>query len=232
MNKTKFSIVIPVYNEAKNIGKLINEILFNLKDFDYELIIVNDGSIDKTSEIIQRQKVEKIELINFEKNHGQSYSIYEGIRHSKNNTIVTLDGDLQNDPSDIINLLDIYFNDNEIKLISGIRKNRKDNALKIISSRIANFIRSLLLKDNCPDTGCSLKVFERSIFLKIIYFNGIHRFIPTFFENMGFKVLYIDVNHRKRVAGRSNYGTIDRLIRGIIDLYKVKKILLDMNKND
>lgn len=232
MQNKKFSIVIPVFNEAQNIQKLIDEILFNLKDFDYELIIVNDGSIDNTIDILNTIKYDNIELINFEKNYGQSYSIYQGIKNSKNDIIVTLDGDLQNDPTDIKKLLDLYINNDEIKLISGIRKNRKDTLLKIISSKIANFIRSLLLKDSCPDTGCSLKVFDKSIFLKIIYFNSIHRFIPTFFENMGFKVLYVSVNHRKRIAGRSNYGTIDRLVRGIVDLYKVKKILLDMNKND
>jgi len=232
MIKAKFSIVIPVFNEAQNIEKLINEVSFNLKNCDYQLIIVNDGSVDNTIDIIKRIKSNNIELINFEKNYGQSYSIYNGIKHSKNNIIVTLDGDLQNDPSDIRKLLEIYTNNDEIKLISGIRKNRKDTILKIVSSKIANFIRSLLLKDNCPDTGCSLKVFDRSIFLKIIYFNGIHRFIPTFFENMGFKALYVNVNHRKRIAGMSNYGTIDRLIRGIIDLYKVKKILSNMKNND
>ena len=232
MIKAKFSIVIPVFNEAQNIEKLINEVSFNLKNCDYQLIIVNDGSIDNTLDIIKKIKCNNIELINFEKNYGQSYSIYNGIKHSKNNIIVTLDGDLQNDPSDIRKLLEIYTNNDEIKLISGIRKNRKDTFLKIVSSKIANFIRSLLLKDNCPDTGCSLKVFDRSIFLKIIYFNGIHRFIPTFFENMGFKALYVNVNHRKRIAGISNYGTIDRLIRGIIDLYKVKKILSNMKNND
>ncbi len=232
MIKAKFSIVIPVFNEAQNIEKLINEVSFNLKNCDYQLIIVNDGSVDNTIDIIKRIKSNNIELINFEKNYGQSYSIYNGIKHSKNNIIVTLDGDLQNDPSDIRKLLEIYTNNDEIKLISGIRKNRKDTFLKIVSSKIANFIRSLLLKDNCPDTGCSLKVFDRSIFLKIIYFNGIHRFIPTFFENMGFKALYVNVNHRKRIAGMSNYGTIDRLIRGIIDLYKVKKILSNMKNND
>ena len=232
MIKAKFSIVIPVFNEAQNIEKLINEVSFNLQNCDYQLIIVNDGSIDNTIDIIKKIKCNNIELINFEKNYGQSYSIYNGIKHSKNNIIVTLDGDLQNDPSDIRKLLEIYTNNDEIKLISGIRKNRKDTFLKIVSSKIANFIRSLLLKDNCPDTGCSLKVFDRSIFLKIIYFNGIHRFIPTFFENMGFKVLYVNVNHRKRIAGISNYGTIDRLIRGIIDLYKVKKILSNMKNND
>lgn len=217
-----------------NINILFNEIIKALKDYDkshFELILVNDGSSDDTERFVKNlEKHIFVKCIYQNENHGQSYSIHNGIKNSKFDTIVTLDGDGQNDPKDINKLLNLYFDKNEYSLISGIRIVRKDSYLKIISSKVANKIRSHILKDNCPDTGCSLKVFDKNIFLKFPYFNGIHRFIPALFIGFGFNVSYVPVNHRLRLNGNSKYGTIDRLIKGIKDLILVKKIIKNNKK--
>tara|TARA_B100000989_G_C19473554_1_gene441828 strand:+ start:382 stop:1068 length:687 start_codon:yes stop_codon:yes gene_type:complete len=223
-----FSIVIPIYNEALNIQNLVEEIFDNLKNLknNYELILIDDASTDNTFDKISALK-KKYDIIyqKNNKNNGQSFSIKEGVAVSRYDTIVTMDGDGQNNPKDIIKLLNIYGNKNEFFLVSGIRLKRKDNLIKIISSKIANKVRSIILKDNCKDTGCSLKVFDKKSFLDLPYFNSIHRFIPSLFEARKLKVKYIYVDHRPRINGNSKYGTFDRLIRGIVDLYKVYKII-------
>ena len=222
-----FSIVIPIYNEAQNIESLVYEIFNSLKDHnDFEVIIVNDFSSDNTIDVVNAFKKKlNITLINNPKNKGQSFSIHKGVLKSKNNTIVTIDGDGQNNPIDIIKLLQIYFSKNEISLVGGIRVKRKDSLIKIISSKIANNIRSNILKDECKDTGCSLKVFNKSIFLQFPFFDGIHRFLPALFTGYGYKTLFIEVDHRPRTRGYSKYKIVDRLYRGIIDIIKVKKII-------
>ena len=222
-----FSIVIPVFDEAQNIEALVNEIFNSLKDYnDFELIIVNDSSTDNTIDLVCALKKKfNILLINNPKNKGQSFSIHKGIRESKYDTIVTIDGDGQNSPYDISSLLKIYFSNHNISLVGGIRKKRQDNLIKIISSKIANTIRSKLLKDGCEDTGCSLKVFDKRIFLRFPYFDGIHRFLPALFTGYGYKTQFINVDHRPRIKGYSKYGTLDRLYRGIIDIIRVKKII-------
>ena len=175
-----FSIVIPLFNEDKNITPLIDEIADSISIYNnYEIILINDASTDKTLNTIKKIKNSSVKVINNLINKGQSYSIHKGIEYSKNNIIITIDGDGQNDPNDIPKLLEIYISNSEIKLIGGIRKNRKDTTIKKISSKIANYIRSIILKDNCKDTGCSLKVFDKKIFLSFPYFDGIHRFLPA-----------------------------------------------------
>ena len=227
-----FSIVIPIYNEAQNIKSLVYEIFNSLKDHnDFEVIIVNDFSSDNTTDIVNTLKKKlNISLINNPKNKGQSFSIHKGVLKSKNNTIVTIDGDGQNNPIDIVKLLEIYFSNKEIFLVGGIRVKRKDSLIKIISSKIANKIRSNILKDGCEDTGCSLKVFDKSIFLQFPFFNGIHRFLPALFNGYGYKTFFIAVDHRPRIRGYSKYKIVDRLYRGIIDIIRVKKIIRK-NKN-
>ena len=221
-----FSLVIPLYNESKNIQFLLDEITSNLINYkNYEIILVNDASTDNTSKIINNLSINNIKVINNNKNKGQSFSIYEGIKKSSNKIIVTLDGDGQNDPADIPKLYDLYSSNEDIKLIGGIRRNRKDNYTKRISSKIANFIRSRILNDECEDTGCALKVFDKKIFLSFPFFDGVHRFLPALFKGYGHKTLFVDVNHRKRNHGSSKYGTMNRLFAGIRDILKVNKIL-------
>lgn len=221
-----FSIIIPLFNEEKNIISLIDEIKIILKSFpNYEIVLVNDSSTDHTLDKIKNIKYNDVKIINNNKNEGQSFSIHEGISHASYNVIVTIDGDGQNDPSDIPKLLKEYLNNKELQLIGGIRSKRKDNFIKIISSKVANFIRSKILKDNCKDTGCSLKVFNKEIFLSFPYFNGMHRFLPALFKGYGYETSFISVNHRSRKYGSSKYGTINRLIIGTRDMIKVNKIL-------
>ena len=228
-----FSIIIPIYNEQESIKYLIEEIYSSLKEFrDFEIIIVNDFSSDDSLEVLKTiNKNIDFKIINNKKNEGQSFSINNGIMNSKFDIIITLDGDGQNNPADIPNLLKNYQSSNELKLVGGIRVNRKDNMIKILSSKTANFIRSNYLNDNCIDTGCSLKVFDKKIFLKFPYFDGIHRFLPALFNGYGYKTNFINVDHRPRVRGYSKYGTIDRLFKGITDMIRVKKIIKH-NKNN
>ena len=223
----KFSIIIPVFNESDNIENLVLEIFNSLSLYEnFELIIVDDGSTDNSLNVIKNiQKNHPVKLLEHNKNLGQSRSIYTGIKNSSTETIVTLDGDGQNNPKDIPKLLEIYFSSNNITLVSGIRMKRKDNLIKIIASKIANSIRSYILEDNCPDTGCSLKVFQKNIFLNFPYFDGIHRFIPALFNGYGQKIQFISVDHRLRTKGISKYGIFDRLFKGVYDLFRVKRII-------
>ena len=229
----EFSIIIPVLNEEKNIIKLVKEIFSALDDYNnFELIIVNDGSKDNTLENLKSLKIEfPIKIINNINNYGQSYSINEGIKQSNYNTIVTLDGDGQNNPIDIPKLLNVYFANDGIKLVGGIRKNRKDNFIKLISSKIANQVRLKILKDDCLDTGCSLKVFNKKIFLKFPFFQGIHRFLPALFKGFDNKTIFIDVDHRPRFQGRSKYGILERLFKGLLDLIRVVIIIKKFKRN-
>ena len=127
-------------------------------------------------------------------------------------------------------MIEKYINNDHIKLVGGIRKNRKDSLVKIFSSKLANLIRSKIFNDGCSDTGCSLKVFDKSIFLKYPYFDGIHRFIPALFKGVDAKSTFVYVDHRKRLYGKSNYGTFARMIKGIIDIVRVKRLIRNINR--
>lgn len=222
-----FSIIIPIYDEEKNIEFLINEIFFNLKKFkSFEIILVDDCSKDSSLQILNKfNSNNQIKIIRNIENKGQSYSIHKGVKEALFNTIITIDGDGQNNPSDIPSLIKSFDSENEIYLVGGIRIKRKDSFIKIISSKIANYIRSKILNDNCNDTGCSLKVFDKKIFLEFPYFDGMHRFLPALFSGYGYKTKFLNVDHRKRKYGISKYGTFKRLFVGIKDIIKVKKII-------
>ena len=222
-----FSLVIPVFNEANSIDKVIEEAFLCSKKINdkNEIIVVNDGSNDATLEILKKLKKKyNINIINNSKNYGQSYSISEGIKNSNYDIIVTIDGDGQNNPNDIANLYEI-FNTKKYGLVGGIRNKRKDSIIKIISSKIANKVRSFILRDFCKDTGCSLKIFDKKIFLKFPFFDGIHRFLPALFIGYGSKTFFLNVSHRPRISGYSKYGTYGRLTKGLRDIIKVAKII-------
>ncbi len=230
-----FSIVIPVFNEELNIEVLIEEIFLSLQNnkYNFEVILVNDASTDSSLEVIsnlQKKFPNILKVINNNQNSGQSYSITKGIKTALNDTIVTIDGDGQNNPKDIPVLLNKFFSDEFLFLVGGIRVKRKDNFIKIISSKIANSFRKALLNDDCDDTGCSLKVFDKKIFIEFPFFNGIHRFLPALFKGYGKKTFFIKVDHRKRKYGNSKYGTFARLFYGIKDLIRVAKIIKEFNK--
>lgn len=228
------SIVIPMFNEENNILKLLSEIEITLKTYNkYEIIIIDDNSSDSSYKKVEEYKINnnKIFLFKNNKNFGQSYSITKGIKNSKYDTIITLDADGQNNPKDIKKMIKIFFLDEQLELLGGIRNKRKDNIIKIISSRLANSIRSYILKDNCSDTGCSLKIFKKNTYLDFPYFDGIHRFIPALYSGYNKKTFFINVDHRERVSGKSKYGTLTRLYKGIIDLIRVMIIIRKKNNN-
>ena len=227
------SIIIPAYNEYSNLTILIEEINLALEGvIDFEIIIVDDCSSDNTQHLFIENKISNCKIITNKKNSGQSFSINKGVKNAKYETIITLDADLQNNPKDILDLYNIYISNSNLKLVGGIRAKRKDSFIKIISSKIANKIRMTVLQDQCPDTGCSLKVFDKKIFLSFPFFDGIHRFLPALFRGYNNETFFVNVDHRARKYGVSKYGTFKRLFRGIYDLIKVKKILNNYKIND
>jgi dolichol-phosphate mannosyltransferase len=223
----KISVVVPIHNEASNISQLAKEICTALESrHEYELIFVDDGSSDNSHLILEQlqQEFHRIRIIRHRNQCGQSTAIFSGVRYAANPVIVTLDGDGQNDPRDISPLLDAYaklLNESDRIMVTGFRRRRQDTLIRRISSKVANGVRSRLLKDQTPDTGCGLKVFSRELFLSLPYFDHMHRFLPALVKRTGGTILSIEVNHRHREKGKSHYGTVDRLVAGIIDLMGV-----------
>ena len=222
------SIVIPVYNEEESIGELINEITQALASkYKHEIIVVDDGSVDKTVGVLSKikQELPTLRIIKHLQNSGQSTAIRTGVQYAKSAWITTLDGDGQNDPADIPNLYNELINNQDADpwlVVAGYRKKRKDTWLKRISSKYANGIRDKLLRDGTPDTGCGLKVFSRDSFLALPYFDHMHRYIPALFQRQGGKMVSIEVNHRHRTQGMSKYGFHNRLWVGIVDILGVR----------
>ena len=230
-NKYVFSVIIPVFNESLNVEKLCIEIFRYLKNYSFEVIFIDDCSTDNTFDILSALKNKYIiNILQNKKNLGQSFSLSEGIKLAKYNNIVTLDGDGQNNPRDIPKLLDKYFSDEDTFLVGGIRFKRKDTLIKILSSKIANYFRQKILNDNCNDTGCSLKVFDKDIFILFPFFNGIHRFLPALFKGYGKNTFFVNVDHRPRIYGLSKYGTFRRLVYGVRDIFKVLRIIKKYKK--
>jgi dolichol-phosphate mannosyltransferase len=218
------SVLVPIYNEAENIGLLIGEIRAALDDLiDYELIYVDDGSSDGSWQILQQlsQDFNQLRIIRHGSTYGQSIAILTGVKAAVGTWIVTLDGDGQNDPADIPRLLATLKQHSSIQMVAGIRLKRQDNWLKRISSRFANGIRRRLLHDDTIDTGCGLKLFSREAFLTLPHFNHMHRFLAALFLRNGGYIISITVNHRSRVHGQSKYGFFDRFMVGIVDLFGV-----------
>jgi dolichol-phosphate mannosyltransferase len=217
------SVVVPVLNEAENIRSLIDEIAAALEPHEsYEIVFVDDGSTDATEERLREAAVERRQLrcVRHRRRAGQSAAIASGVKAARGSIIVTLDGDGQNDPADIPKLLDVIRQDRDPVrlLVTGLRAKRRDSWVKRVSSRVANSVRSRLLKDATPDTGCGLKVFMREAFLDMPRFDHMHRFLPALMVRQGGRVVSVPVHHRPRQRGRSNYGTFDRLWVGLIDL--------------
>lgn len=219
------SIVIPVRNEAANIGPLVREIRAALEGrLDYEVIVVDDGSTDDTVKILHGVKTEfaRLRVLRHARRSGQSAAIRSGVKAARARWIATLDGDGQNDPADIPRLWELVRATPAAPLmIAGMRQKRRDTAVKRLASRIANRIRASLLEDGTPDTGCGLKLFPRALYLDLPFFDHNHRFLPALALRQGGKVQSIAVNHRARGGGVSNYKVLDRLWVGIVDLIGV-----------
>lgn len=222
----KISVVVPVHNEAENVESLIAEIHAALCGIEtYEMIFVDDGSTDETSSILklQMQHFAKLRILKHEFSYGQSRAIHSGVLAANYDWIVTLDGDGQNDPADISNLLNVLYDlhDNNLWMLVGYRYKRNDSLWRRLSSKVANSIRRFFLNDDTLDTGCGLKLFKRDKFLRLPYFDHMHRFLPALIQMTGGQVISVKVSHRPRQFGVSKYGTLDRLIAGIIDLFGV-----------
>ncbi len=220
------SVVIPVRNEAANIAPLVGEIRAALDGrLEYEIVYVDDGSGDGTVSEIERlqRSLPALRLVRHRARAGQSAAVRTGVKAARAPWIATLDGDGQNDPADIPRLWVMAREAVDAKhvLIAGRRANRRDSATKRCSSRIANGVRSRLLGDDTPDTGCGLKLFTRALYLDLPFFDHQHRFLPALVIREGGRVVSAPVNHRPRERGTSNYGTLDRLWVGIVDLFGV-----------
>ncbi len=216
------SIVVPVRNEANNIAPLIEEIAAALDGrWDYEIVYVDDGSTDATAERLTAIMAERdtVRQIRHEKSSGQSAAVRTGVRAARGVIVATLDGDGQNDPQFLPELImAIEKGEGRIGLAAGQRVGRKDTGFKKFQSRVANKVRSRVLSDGTRDTGCGLKAFRREVFLSLPYFDGLHRFLPALVRREGYDIAYVDVTDRPRRSGVSNYGFFDRLWIGIIDL--------------
>jgi dolichol-phosphate mannosyltransferase len=215
------SVVIPVRNEAPNIAPLVAEIEAALAAVPHEIVYVDDGSTDGTLAALHAARAAGAPLraIRHQASCGQSAAVITGVKAARGRWIATLDGDGQNDPADIPRLLArAEAAASRRTMVAGHRVNRRDSGVKRYSSRIANAVRSRLLRDNTPDTGCGLKVFPRDLFLELPHFDHMHRFLPALALRQGGAVVSEPVNHRPRVRGVSNYGTLDRLLVSLFDL--------------
>jgi dolichol-phosphate mannosyltransferase len=216
------SIVVPVRNEADNVAPLVDEIAAALDGrWAYEIVYVDDGSSDATAErlaVVMAQR-RNVRQIRHEKSSGQSAAVRTGVRAAQGKIVATLDGDGQNNPAFLPQLITAIQNGSDrIGLAAGQRVGRKDTGFKKFQSRIANKVRSRVLSDGTRDTGCGLKAFRREVFLSLPYFDGLHRFLPALVRREGYDIAYVDVTDRPRRSGVSNYGFFDRLWIGIMDL--------------
>lgn len=216
------SVVVPVFNERDNVLPLIQEIAAALRGRnDFEIVYVDDASKDDTLAVLAAAKADTPELrvIRHLSQSGQSTALRNGIKAARGEWIATLDGDGQNDPADIPKLLAMRDEtDSTIKLFAGWRVDRKDTGSKRIASRFANALRSRLLRDATPDTGCGIKLFEREAFLDLPYFDHMHRYLPALMQRAGWQVRSVPVNHRARGSGVSKYNNLGRALVGIADL--------------
>ena len=216
------SLVVAVKNEAENVAPLTDEIAAAMNGrWSFELVFVNDGSTDDTGMILRRLMTERpwVRQINHAATCGKAAAVRTGVAAARAPLIVTLDGDCQNDPSFIPAMVRaLETGGARVGLVAGQRVGRRASGFKRLQSRIANAVRSAILRDGTRDTACGLKAFRRETFLALPFFDGVHRFLPALVRRDGYEVAYVDVIDRPRLHGRSNYGFWDRLWVGILDL--------------
>lgn len=220
------SVVVPMFNEQEGAAGLVREIASRLAQFEHEIIVVDDGSTDGTQSVLieQRPATPRLRIIAHAANAGQSRAIRTGVMAARAPVIATLDGDGQNDPADIASLYRRLTRDGAplaLAMVGGERRKRRDRLAKRWASRIANAVRSRLLRDGAIDTGCGLKVFYREAFLRLPSFDHMHRYLPALMRREGFEVEFLPVNHRPRAHGRSKYTNLGRLAAAFHDLLGV-----------
>ena len=219
------SVVFPVYNEEENVPILLDEIAKALdgKGSTYEIIAVDDGSSDRSLEVLRglKSKYPTLRIITFEKNSGQTAALDAGWRAARGKFVVSLDADLQNDPADIPKMMQDIDRANA-DMVIGVRVNRKDTWSRRMQSKIGNGVRNWITRDHITDTGCSLKLAKREAIEPVRLFTGMHRFLPTLVRYAGFKVVEMPVNHRPRKFGVSKYGAMNRAFKGLADCLAVR----------
>jgi len=225
----ELSVVVPVHNERDNIVPLLTEVVTALRGkTDFEIVYVDDCSKDDSLAVLTSAKAQfpELRVMRHLSQSGQSTALRTGIKAARGAWIATLDGDGQNDPADIPKLLTMRAESPAaIKLFAGWRVDRKDTGSKRWASKFANGIRSRLLRDATPDTGCGIKLFERAAFLDLPYFDHMHRYLPALFQRAGWQVKSVPVNHRPRGSGVSNYNNLNRALVGISDLRGVSWLI-------
>jgi dolichol-phosphate mannosyltransferase len=216
------SVVVPVCNEAENVGGLAQEIATALAGRAFEVLFVDDGSTDNTAAAVvaARASIPQVRLLRHSFRSGQSAAVTSGVQHARAEWIATLDGDGQNDPADLPKLLAARSDpaNKDVVLFQGHRTTRKDTPFRRFQSSIANGVRSRLLGDGTPDTGCGIKLMHRASYMELPKFDHMHRFLPALFQRAGGRVISLPVHHRPRARGKSKYGMLDRLWVGIVDI--------------
>src|SRR5690242_6959089 len=219
------SVVFPVYNEEENIPILLEEIAAALRGqpWSYEMVAVDDGSSDRSLEILRRSraKYSTLRVLTFEKNSGQTAALDAGWRAARGKYVVSLDADLQNDPADIPAMIR-RLEESKSDMVIGVRVNRQDTWARKVQSRIGNGVRNWITGDQITDTGCSLKLVKREAIDRVALYTGMHRFLPTLVRLRGYKVIEMPVNHRARRFGVSKYGAMNRAMRGLVDCLAVR----------
>ncbi|MCK5442334.1 MAG: glycosyltransferase [Maribacter sp.] len=210
------SIVVPLYNEEENAVLLTRKIHESLIGYNYQIIYIDDFSTDNTRKVIKEMNDDRVHLIELKKNYGQSLALAAGIDYAEGEYIITMDGDLQNDPSDIPQMLEYAIND-EYDVVTGIRQKRKDSLVKKIPSKIANFLVRRVTKLDIKDNGCALKVFTRDIAKDLNLYGEMHRFITLLAHLEGAQIKQVPVKHHARNAGVSKYG-LERVFKVVADM--------------
>lgn len=223
VERPALSVVIPVFNEAENVEPLVEKLAAALAAWggDAEFLFVDDGSTDATLQILRRLQSSdsRLRIAHFRRNHGQTAALAAGFRLARGRAVVTIDGDLQNDPAEIPRLVEML---REWDCVCGIRTRRQDSRWKRISSRIGNGFRNWATGDDIVDTGCTLKAFRRECLERLELYQGMHRFLPTLMKMRGFRVTQVPVSHHPRLRGTTKYGTWGRLTKGLSDVWAVR----------
>ena len=219
----EISVVVPIYNEAENLVPLTSRLVqvLGVLGKPYEILLVNDGSTDGSSRVLQdlATKHPEVRIIHFRRNAGQTAALHAGFKRARGAVVVTLDGDLQNDPHDIPSLLEAL---TDYDVVCGIRQRRQDTWLRRISSHIANGIRRLILHDDIIDIGCSLRAYKRHCLAPLTLYHGMHRFLPVLLHLEGFRIGQVPVSHHPRTFGTSKYNMRNRAWRALVDLLAVR----------
>ena len=220
------SIVIPAKNEAGNIGQLVDDITSACAPHaDHEIIVVDDGSDDGTGDVLLSLMRDRpnLRVLRHDRSGGQSAAVHSGVRAARSDVICTLDGDGQNPPAELPKLFQplLQVGSEKVGIVAGQRVGRRDTLSKRLASRFANGLRGWLLQDGTRDTGCGLKAFRREAYLALPYFDHMHRYLPALFSRDGWEVRHVDVSHRARQAGKSNYNNLQRGLVGAVDLFGV-----------